>query len=130
MCPGYHWSDMPGFYPVQAGKACEVPCRGGGRSAYLPDVRVGGTENSMTKLPLIEIDFQVFVSDGDDEVGAVRYVAPDGKPEIVIYVENAGEFAVPLSAVAAVHSQKVILDCKRLTATLRKAIGHAHDAEN
>jgi len=83
----------------------------------------------MTKLPLIETDYQVFVSDGEDEIGAVRFVAPQGRPEIVIYVENAGDFVVPLTAVAAVHSQKVILDCKHLEPQLRKAIGHAHDAE-
>jgi len=47
----------------------------------------------------------------------------------VIYVENAGDFVVPLSAVAAVHSQKVILTCSKLDRRLRQAIGHAHDAE-
>jgi hypothetical protein len=44
-------------------------------------------------------------------------------------VENAGEFIVPLSAVEAVHSQKVILTCRKLDHRLRRAIGHAHDAE-
>jgi len=86
-------------------------------------------EQSMTKLPLIEPDYQVFVSDGGDEIGAVRFVAPYGRPEIVIYVENAGEFVVPLSAVTSVHSQKVILDSGQLEARLRNAIGHAHDRE-
>jgi hypothetical protein len=47
----------------------------------------------------------------------------------VIYVENAGDFVVPLSAVEAVHSQKVILSCGKLEPRLRRAIGHAHDAE-
>jgi hypothetical protein len=47
----------------------------------------------------------------------------------VIYVENAGDFVVPLSAVEAVHSQKVILTCGKLERRLRQAIGHAHDAE-
>jgi len=32
-------------------------------------------------------------------------------------------------AVEAVHSQKVILNCKKLAPALRRAIGHAHDAE-
>jgi hypothetical protein len=57
----------------------------------------------------IEVGYQAFVSDGSEEFGAVREVAPDGRPELVIYVENAGDFVVPLSAVEAVHSQKVIL---------------------
>jgi hypothetical protein len=77
----------------------------------------------------IEVGFQTFVSDGGEEFGAVREVSPNGRPELVIYVENAGNFVVPLSAVEAVHSQKVILSCGKLEPRLRRAIGHAHDAE-
>jgi hypothetical protein len=77
----------------------------------------------------IEVGYQTFVSDGGEEFGAVREVSPNGRPELVIYVENAGEFVVPLSAIAAVHSQKVILTCGKLDRRLRQAIGHAHDAE-
>ena len=77
----------------------------------------------------IEVGYQTFVSDGGKEFGAVREVSPNGQPELVIYVENAGEFVVPLSAVKAVHSQKVILTCGKLERRLRQAIGHAHDAE-
>jgi hypothetical protein len=77
----------------------------------------------------IEIGYQTFVSDGSEEFGAVREVFPNGRPELVIYVENAGDFVVPLSAVASVHSQKVILTCSKLDRRLRQAIGHAHDAE-
>jgi len=36
---------------------------------------------------------------------------------------------VPLSAVEAVHSQKVVFTCAKLDRGLRQAIGHAHDAE-
>jgi hypothetical protein len=78
----------------------------------------------------IEEGFEVFVSDGEHAFGAVRQVAPHGRPELVIYVENAGDFYVPLTAVEAVHAQKVILSCGKLDARLRKAIGHAHDAED
>jgi hypothetical protein len=81
------------------------------------------------KLPDIQVDFQVFVSDGGQEIGSVRRVAPYGLPELAIYVENAGDFSVPLSAVVAVHANKVILDCAKLDPVLRRAIGHAHDAE-
>ena len=77
----------------------------------------------------IKIGYQTFAADGGEEFGAVREVAPDGRPELVIYVENAGDFVVPLAAVKAVHSQKVILDCSKLERRLRQAIGHAHDAE-
>ncbi len=74
----------------------------------------------------IEIGYQTFVSDGDEEFGAVRDVSPEG---LVVYVENAGDFRVPLEAVKAVHSKKVILECGKLDMALRRAIGHAHDAE-
>jgi len=80
-------------------------------------------------LPNIQIDFQVFLSDGGEEIGSVRQVAPFGRPELEIYVENAGDFAVPLTAVVAVHAGKVILDVAKLDPKLRRAIGHAHDAE-
>ena len=62
----------------------------------------------------IEIGYQAFVSDGGEEFGAVREVSPNGRPELVIYVENAGDFVVPLAAVEAVHWQKVILNCAKL----------------
>ena len=74
----------------------------------------------------IEIGYQAFVSDGGEEFGAIREVQAD---RLVVYVENAGDFLVPLSAVEAVHSQKVVFACSRLDARLREAIGHAHDAE-
>ena len=77
----------------------------------------------------IQIGFQAFTSDGGEEFGAVRAVAPNGRPEIVIYVENAGDFTVPIDAVEAVHSEKVILNCAKLDHRLLKAIGHAHDGE-
>ena len=75
----------------------------------------------------IEVGYQAFVSDGGDEFGAVRQVSPNGEPALVI--ENAGDFLVPLDAVAAVHSQKVIFECGKLDPRFRRAIGHAHDAE-
>jgi hypothetical protein len=78
--------------------------------------------------PRIAIGYQTFLSDGGEEFGAVRYVSPNGR-EITVYVENAGEFVVPIEAVVAVHSQKVMFDGKKLDRALRKAIGHAHDAE-
>jgi hypothetical protein len=77
----------------------------------------------------IEVGFQTFVADGGEEFGAVRALAPHGRPEVVIYIENAGDFTVPLSAVESVHSGKVIFNCAKLDLRLRRAIGHAHDAE-
>jgi hypothetical protein len=77
----------------------------------------------------IEIGFQAFVSDGGEEFGAVREVSRDGKT-LTVYVENGGDFHVPRSAVAAVHAQKVVFDCAKLEPALRRAIGHAHEAES
>jgi len=74
----------------------------------------------------IEVGFQTFTSDGGADFGAVGDVSPRG---LVVYVENVGDFNVPFDAVEAVHSHKVILRCNKLDARLRKAIGHAHDAE-
>jgi hypothetical protein len=74
----------------------------------------------------IEIGYQAFVSDGGEEFGAIRDVSPEG---LVVYVENAGDFRVSLDAVKAVHSHKVVFDCGKLDDRLRRAIGHAHDAE-
>jgi len=72
-------------------------------------------------------DFEVFVHDGDVAFGAVRKVRSDA---IVIYIENAGDFTVPLAAVRDVHDEKVILDCAKLDRRLKEAIGHAHLAED
>ena len=76
----------------------------------------------------IEVGYQTFVSDSDVAFGAVRQVAPEGRPELVIYVENAGGFTVPLAAVER-SMQEGHLERGKLDRDLRKAIGHAHDAE-
>ena len=71
--------------------------------------------------------FDVFVHDGEKAFGAVRQVSPH---EIVVYVENAGDFVVHVSAVHDVHSEKVILDCGKIDGRLKLAIGHAHQGED
>jgi hypothetical protein len=81
----------------------------------------------MSNPALIEEEYDVFVHDGDGKVGAVRRVTPR---EIVVYVENAGDFVVPRSAVMEVEAGKIVLDCGKLDISLRRAIGHAHDAED
>ena len=73
--------------------------------------------------------FMVFVSDGDEGIGSVREIR-HGLPELLIYIENAGDFVIPLSAVKAVHSGKVILDGDRLELRVRNAIRHARDSED
>jgi hypothetical protein len=76
----------------------------------------------------IEFGFQVYLVEGGEPFGAVRDAAPGGNA-LVVYVENAGDFEIPLEAVRSVHDGKVILDAERLDARLRQAIAHAHDRE-
>ena len=78
----------------------------------------------------IEQGFEVFVSDHDKPFGAVRQISRHARGELVIYVENAGDFTVPREAIAAVHAQKVVLDPAKLDKRLREAIRRAHDAED
>jgi hypothetical protein len=74
----------------------------------------------------IKVGMQAFTSDGDEEFGAVRALSGH---DITVYVENSGEFVVPASAVTKVGFGKVTFDCKKLDGALKRAIGHAHDAE-
>jgi hypothetical protein len=76
----------------------------------------------------IEVGYHVFTSDGGEEVGAVRKVSRDRR-QLVVYIENTGDCEIPAEAVAAVHSQKVILKWDQLPAEIKEAIRHAHDAE-
>jgi hypothetical protein len=71
--------------------------------------------------------FDVFLHDGEKAFGAVRQVRHKA---ITVYVENGGDFEVPLAAVRDVHDQKVVLDGARLDARLREAIRRAHGGED
>jgi hypothetical protein len=84
-------------------------------------------EHSMTMSEKIREGFDVFTHDGEHQFGAVRQVRSH---EIVIYVENAGDFTVPMSAVQDAHSEKVILDSGKLDAKLKEAIRRAHTGED
>jgi hypothetical protein len=75
----------------------------------------------------IQEGFMAFIADGQEGIGSVREV---NDTSIVIYVENAGEFVVPRSAVQDVHSDKVILRPDRLDKRMLIAVGHAHDSED
>ena len=75
----------------------------------------------------IEIGFQVFARDGEEEFGAVRQILSDG--HLVIDIENKGDVLIPNDAIVGVVEQKVLIDIKKLDPAVRAAIGHAHDAE-
>jgi hypothetical protein len=80
----------------------------------------------MSKLDAVRVGFQVFTDEGGEEFGAVRAVNPR---ELLVYVENSGEFVISADAIRQVHDGKVIVDAKRIDPTLLRAIGHAHDRE-
>ncbi len=71
--------------------------------------------------------FDVFLHDGGHAFGAVREAR---KNEIVVYIENAGDFRVPVSAVKEVDSEKVVLDRSKLSPILLEAIARAHSRED
>ena len=85
-----------------------------------------GQDTKVLMHEVIESDYQTFVSGSDTAFGTVRAATPR---ELVIYVENAGEFTVSADAVEMVRLQKVILNEAKLEPRLREAIRHAHDAE-
>ena len=75
----------------------------------------------------VQEGFDVFIQEGGKAFGAVRQVHAHS---IVIYVENAGDFTVPLSEVRAVESEKVVLDPAKLEPKLLEAIRRAHAVED
>jgi hypothetical protein len=76
----------------------------------------------------IQVGFQAFVDDSPEEFGAVREISPDGR-RVTVFVENAGDFVVPVTAAVSVQSEKVTFARRKLEPKLRAAIGHAHDRE-
>jgi hypothetical protein len=75
----------------------------------------------------IQEGFDVFLTEGGHAFGAVRQVR---KNELVIYVENAGDFEVPVAAVKDAGAGKVVLDAGQLEPKLRAAIARAHSGED
>jgi hypothetical protein len=76
----------------------------------------------------IEPGFRVFLGEGMDGAGAVRSLGADGA--VVVNIENAGDFTLPMSAVRDVHDDKVIIDFDALSVPMREALHHLHDAES
>ena len=79
------------------------------------------------KLPHIEVGFQAFEKGAEEEFGAVRQVRPQ---EVVVYIEDAGDTIIPLSAVTDVIEGKVIVDIQKLDESVRGAIASAHRDED
>ena len=80
----------------------------------------------MAQTNIVEVGYQVFLTEGGETFGAVHAVHPD---ELVIYVENSGDFVVNRESIARVHDGKVLLDGTRLEPRLWMAIARAHERE-
>ncbi|HEY1371732.1 MAG TPA: hypothetical protein VGH50_04625 [Candidatus Binatia bacterium] len=81
------------------------------------------------KLSAIRVGDQVYLKEGAEECGAVREVAPGGRDEITVYVENGGDFTIAFDAIRSAHDGKVVLDRGRIDQKLLNAVKHAHDRE-
>jgi len=77
----------------------------------------------------IRLGDQVYTEEGADPVGAVRELRSGAHPALVVYIENSGDIAIPVSAVRAVHDGKVVLDPGKLELGVRRALGHVRDSE-
>lgn len=75
----------------------------------------------------VDVGMMVFLTEGKEGIGAVRDVSKEG---FTLYIENGGEFSIPLSAVTKVHDGKVLVDPKIVDKRLLDAVKHAHDAED
>ena len=78
-------------------------------------------------MPPIEVGYQVFARGSEEEFGAVRQVRPQ---DLVVYIEDAGDTIIPLSAVTGVIEGKVIVDLQKLDEGVRRAIANAHRDED
>ncbi len=79
------------------------------------------------RMPPIEVGYQAFAQGSEEEFGAVRQVRPQ---DLVVYIEDAGDTIIPLSAVTDVVEGKVIVDTQKLDEGVRRAIANAHRDED
>jgi hypothetical protein len=70
----------------------------------------------------------VYVAGDGRPVGAVRDRPDEGS--VVVYIENAGDFLVPLEAIESAAFGRLVLRRSRLGAALARAVAHAADVED
>jgi hypothetical protein len=75
----------------------------------------------------VELGYPVFLADGGVAFGAVRAV---NAGELIVNVENGGDFVVPVRAVAKIASKKVVVSWTALSPDVQRAIAHALDRED
>jgi hypothetical protein len=83
-------------------------------------------EFGVLQMENIKAGMMVFLADGQTGIGSVREISSD---QLVIQVENAGDFALPMDAVHTVHFDKVVLSPDKLDPGTLNAMRHAHDKE-
>lgn len=77
------------------------------------------------KLEQIEIGFHLQFDETGNSYGAVRQVAPGDRDELIVYIQNEGNFIIPSRAVRSVRDSKVMLDRQQLDERVRHAISRA-----
>jgi len=74
----------------------------------------------------VAVGDHVFLSEGGEEIGAVRKIERD---HLVVYVEAAGDFIVRGPEVKAIHYGKVVLEADKVDPRLLEAARGAHERE-
>ena len=74
----------------------------------------------------VEVGQMVFVADGEMGVGGVREVR---ESDLVVNIQNAGDFVLPLEGVRDGHDGRGLLALQRRDASVIGALRHVHDAE-
>lgn len=77
-------------------------------------------------LSTIRVEDEVFVTDGETGIGAVREVRPDA---LTVYFEGYGEVEIGPDHIASAHDGKVMLKRDTLPTDLQDKLDHIHDAE-
>jgi hypothetical protein len=80
------------------------------------------------RLRAIQTGFHVYLEEGGKDFGAVRQVAPGGRDEIIVYIQNEGNFIVPARAVRTAQDSKVMLDRSALDGRVLGAISRAQES--
>jgi hypothetical protein len=75
----------------------------------------------------IETGHLAFIPGRVEAIGAVRSVSDEA---VTIYVENSGEYDVPVTAVTGVHDGKVMINTAMLPPAFLAAVVHVHDSED
>jgi hypothetical protein len=77
------------------------------------------------KLQDIEIGFQLYSEESGTHYGTVRQIAPGERDELIVYIQNEGNFIIPSRAIRGISESKVILDPQQLDERARDAVSRA-----